>query len=155
MQIKLSVQPSLACRELHQLLCIFFLLFVFAPSHFCRLSINDFDGSIAAPSLLLCLFFESIVVCVCVWQLTLTLPSVTQSSGTRHEARHEAGDRKVVVGGATVTSDKGQSLVTVCWPPVSFDSPLPHSLTPSLSLIKLITVQCHKHFISIYFSATF
>lgn len=103
-------------------------------NYFCRLSITDFNCSIASSScccwcqrlplylsldlsrsLSFSVFCESSVV----WQLTL--PSVTQSSGTRWEQ-----------GTGQLTIDKGQSLVTVA--DLQWQSILLHLSRPTFSL---------------------
>lgn len=69
-----------------------------------------------------------------------------------HEMR--TGNRATDIWQRAITCDR-------CWPPVAkyfAPSLSPILLSPpllSLDVIKLITVHCHKHFISIYFSATF
>lgn len=155
MQIKLSAQPSLACRELHQLLCIFSLFFCSLP----LLSpVNKRFRWLysCALSLTLPFFWVNRCVCVCV---AADVDAAVSHSIKWHEARGTTWGRRSKGRGRRGNSDKWQRAITcdrlltssLFWlPPPTLSHPL-----LSLSLIKLITVQCHKHFISIYFSATF
>lgn len=118
-------------------------------NYFCRLSITDFNCSIASSPLLLMsktpslypslshppsplsIFYESSAV----WQLTL--PSVTQSSGTRQSDRDSKGPWQDEKGEGSRATDKWQRAITCdrCWPPVANDLHLPPLSSPLSPLL--------------------
>lgn len=108
MQIKLSAQPSLACRKLHQLLCIFFLFFCALP--FLSPVNKRFRWLYSfALSLTLPFFFLSQSLCVCV---AADVDAAVSHSIKWHEARGTTWGRRSKGRGRRGNSDKWQRAIT-------------------------------------------